>query len=146
MRVSLFSLSNFPSSYYSDLDLDNLNLFFKTISKNISNLCNDNGNFYQIIFGFFNLHQKTGGITFNMDLIKKFILEDNKNVHYELMELSELVSVPLYLSVLFQNSKEEFISFFETNILENLTPYIKDLQTTEISQLVVMISNFEYKK
>ena len=36
LRVSIFYLSNFPSSYYTELDLEKLDYFFRIISKNIS--------------------------------------------------------------------------------------------------------------
>ena len=144
--MGLFYLSNFPATHYGDLDLDKLDVCFRRVSKDIAELCCDNDSYLQVIFSLFNLRQKTGGITLNMTRIRDFILKDNMNVHYELMNAVELVSVPLYLSILFQNDRLDFVSFFEKNILPNLVPFIPQLQTAEISQLMVMFSNFEYKK
>ena len=146
LRLSLFYLSNFPSSAYSDLNFELLDMYFYHISKKISDLCSDNESFLQVIFSLFNLHQKTNGVSLKADLIKNFILKRNMNVHYELMTIEELVSIPLYLSVIFRDSKVEFIQFFENNILPNLNANLQDLDTSEISQLVIMFSNFEYRK
>jgi hypothetical protein len=146
LRTSLFYLTNFPQNAYSNIDLNELNDFFKIISKKISRLCHDNESFIHIMFCLFNLYQKTGGISFNYDLIKNYILKRNMNVHYDLMTPKQLVNVSLYLSVIFRDSKEEFISYFNEKILANLEPQFENLKSTEISQLMIMFMNFEYKK
>lgn len=146
LRIGLFYLSNFPSPAYSDLDLPRLEVFFAAVSKKISKLCNQNDSFIQVVFSLFTLHQKTGGITLNMRRIQDFVLRENLNVHFQFMSQTELVSVGLYLSVLFQAARQDFLAFFEQRILPHLKPSIPQLETSELSQLIIMVSNFEYKK
>lgn len=146
LRLALFFISNFPSHYYKDIQFDLLDQFFAAVSKRIGELCGDNESFLQVIFSLFNLYQKTGGLSVKTELIADFVVRRNLNVHYELMSATELISVPLYLSILFASSKQDFISFFDSKILKPLTATLDTLETAQISQLVVLFSNFEYRK
>jgi hypothetical protein len=146
LRVALFYLSNFPARSYNFLDLNLLESFFGVVSRHIGVLLNNNEAFMQVVFSLFTFQQKANGVSLKMDPIKNFILRDNMNVHFALMTPSELVNVSLYLSVLFRNSKQDFLGFFEGKVLPHLGKCLSSLQTSDISQLIIMFSNFEYKK
>lgn len=147
LRTTLFFFSHYPPIFYEAINSTSLNEFFSYLVPRLDLVCDSNANFLQSFFALFNLEQKLYGLDIKSEPIRTFLTEKrNYNVHYEMMSADELVLVALSVTWLFQDCPEEYIKFFDENILQYLEPLVEDLKSEELSKLFVALSQFGYSK
>ena len=147
LRTTLFYLSNFPGHMYEDVSPVHLNQFFSHLIPRLDLVCDSNQNYLQSFFALFNLEQKLFNVDLKSEPIRLFLVERrNYNVHYQLMEANELVSISLSISWLFKDCPEQFASYFDSDIRAYLEPKIEDLKSEDLSKLFVVLSQFGYNE